>query len=305
MARISGVGAPGTLPTPAPPRPAPKQVTPPPAPSPISEPVQGVRASPAARRLAAERHVDLSKVKGTGPGGAITLEDVPLQAAAAAPPSGMRQAIAAAMARSKRDIPHYYLAHTIDITPAEDWIAVENAKRLPAERLLVGALYVKATARATRAFPEFNGFYVDSAFQPSTAIHVGVAIAIRGGGLVAPAIHDAADLTLDQLMKKMRDLVQRIRAGRFRSSEISDPTLTVTSLGERGVEAVWGVIYPPQVAIVGFGKAMTRPWAVAGQIVLRATVAITLAADHRVSDGHRGALFLDHIGRLLAAPQTL
>lgn len=306
MARISGVGAPGARSTPAPPRPAPKQMTPPRAPSPISEPAPTGRVSPAARRLAAERQVDLSKVKGTGPGGAVTIEDVVAQTAAApTPSSGMRQVIAAAMTRSKREIPHYYLAHTIDIAPAEDWIAAENAKRLPAERLLVGALYVKATARAARAFPEFNGFFIDNVFQPSAAIHVGVAIAIRGGGLVAPAIHDAADLSLDDLMTKMRDLVQRVRAGRFRSSEIADPTITVTSLGERGVDAVWGIIYPPQVAIVGFGRTTTRPWAVADQILPRATVAITIAADHRVSDGHRGALFLEHIGQLLVAPQTL
>jgi pyruvate dehydrogenase E2 component (dihydrolipoamide acetyltransferase) len=306
MARISGVGAPSAPPTPAPLRPAPKQATPPPAPRPTFEPAQGVRASPAARRLAAKRHVDLSEVKGTGPAGAIVVEDVPLQAAAApSPSSGMRQAIAAAMARSKREIPHYYLAHTIDIAPAEDWIAAENARRAPAERLLIGALYLKATAHAARAFPEFNGFYADAAYLPSRAIHIGVAIAIRGSGLVAPAIHDAADLSLDELMTKMRDLVQRVRAGRFRSSEIADPTITVTSLGERGVDAVWGIIYPPQVAIVGFGKTTTRPWAVAGQITPRASVTITLAADHRVSDGHRGALFLERIAQLLAAPQTL
>jgi pyruvate dehydrogenase E2 component (dihydrolipoamide acetyltransferase) len=209
------------------------------------------------------------------------------------------------MARSKREIPHYYLSHTIELGAAQNWLATENVRRAPAERLLMGALFVKAAARAARAFPEFNGFCVDGRFTPSEAIHAGVAIAIRGGGLVAPAIHDTADLDLATLMARMRDLVERVRAGRFRSSEISDPTITITSLGDRGVDAVWGVIYPPQVAIVGFGRIVTRPWIVDAVVSARPTVTITLAADHRVSDGHRGALFLDEIGQLLTQPGEL
>ena len=137
------------------------------------------------------------------------------------------------------------------------------------------------------------------------AVHVGVAIAIRGGGLAAPALHDADQLSLDELMSCMRDLVQRTRAGRIRSSEMSDPTITVSSLGERGVEALYGIIYPPQVAIVGFGKVVTRPWVVDGAIGPRSVVTITLSADHRVSDGHAGALFLAEIGKLLQEPDKL
>jgi pyruvate dehydrogenase E2 component (dihydrolipoamide acetyltransferase) len=217
----------------------------------------------------------------------------------------MRRAIAAAMSRSKREIPHYYLSHTIEIGATQDWLAATNAQRLPAERLLMGALFVKAVATAVREFPEFNGFCVEGEFRPSEAIHVGVAIAIRGGGLAAPAIHDTADLALADLMTNMRDLVARVRAGRFRSSEIADPTITVTSLGDRGVDAVWGVIYPPQVAIVGFGRIVTRPWATDGGLTARPTVCMTLAADHRVSDGHKGALFLERTGQLIANPGEL
>jgi pyruvate dehydrogenase E2 component (dihydrolipoamide acetyltransferase) len=209
------------------------------------------------------------------------------------------------MARSKREIPHYYLSHTIDVAAAQDWIATENASRNPAARLLIGALLVKAVATAVRAFPDFNGSYAAERFQPSEAIHVGVAIAIRGGGLVAPAIHDAADLDVPTLMARMRDLVARVRAGRFRSSEIADPTITVTSLGERGVDAVWGVIYPPQVAIVGFGRIAAQPRVADAAVIARPVVCATLAADHRVSDGHRGALFLQRIGELLSEPAKL
>lgn len=317
MARFRGAGeaaaAKPVAPAPAQASAAPKPSPPPEAPSPaLPPPAAGPRASPAARRLADELGVDLASIAGSGAGGAITREDV---AARAQAPAGkkaagfdftaMRRAIAAAMGRSKREIPHYYLSHTIDIGAAQDWLAAVNAQRPPAERLLMGALFVKAVANTAREFPEFNGFHIDNEFRPSEAIHVGVAIAIRGGGLAAPAIHDTANLALADLMAKMRDLVTRVRAGRFRSSEIADPTITVTSLGDRGVDAVWGVIYPPQVAIVGFGRIAMRPWVVDGQVAARPTVCLTLAADHRVSDGHKGALFLERTGQLLANPGEL
>jgi pyruvate dehydrogenase E2 component (dihydrolipoamide acetyltransferase) len=134
---------------------------------------------------------------------------------------------------------------------------------------------------------------------------VGVAISLRGGGLVAPALHDTAGRSLGDLMRQFRDLVQRARSGGLRSSELSDPTITVTSLGEQGVETVFGVIFPPQVAIVGFGKLVERPWALAGQVAARPVVTATLSADHRVSDGHRGGLFLAAVDRLLQAPALL
>ena len=179
----------------------------------------------------------------------------------------MRVAIAAAMARSKREIPHYYLEHQVDVTALRAMAGAEKRRRCRrTARLLIGVLALKAVALACRRFPAFNGFYRDNKIEPSQAVHVGVAIAIRGGGLTAPALHDADQLSLDDMMARMRDLIQRTRAGRIRSSEISDPTITVSSLGERGVEALYGVIYPPQVAIVGFGKVVQRPWVVDGAI---------------------------------------
>lgn len=274
------------------------------------------RISPAARRLAAVRRIDLSTVTGSGPGGAIIYADVERGFGEITAPSekkrapgldldAMRTAIAAAMARSKREIPHYYLEHQVDVTACEQWLARTNAARPPDDRLLIGALAMKSVALAARRFPAFNGFYRDGKFEPASAVHVGVAIAIRGGGLAAPALHQADQLPVDELMARMRDLVQRTRAGRIRSSEISDPTITVTSLGERGVETLYGIIYPPQVAIVGIGKIVTRPWIVDGAIEPRSVVTITLSADHRVSDGHAGALFLAEIGRRLQEPDKL
>jgi pyruvate dehydrogenase E2 component (dihydrolipoamide acetyltransferase) len=217
----------------------------------------------------------------------------------------MRRAIAAAMARSKREIPHYYLSTTIDLTRSLDWIEAANATRPPAQRLLLAALLLKAVARALGEAPEFNGFFTAEGFQPGAGIHVGAAIAIRGGGLIAPAIRDADKLSLDELMAQLRDLVARARSGALRSSELSDPTITVTNLGERSVETVFGVIYPPQVALVGFGMPVERPWAVAGEVVSRRVMTATLAADHRVSDGHRGARFLANIDSNLQSSETL
>ncbi len=289
----------------------------------------GLRASPAARKLAAERGIDLASITGTGPGGAIVLQDVeraaqvPLPArvervAAPAPlapeattarrgfdASEMRKAIAAAMSRSKREIPHYYLTHTIDFTPASEWLQQLNARRQPPERVLPAALLFKAVAVALRAYPEFNGAYTTEEFRPSAAIHLGAAIAIRGGGLVAPAIHDADARTLDETMAALRDLVARTRSGRLRSSELFDPTITVSSLGDRGVDGMFAVIYPPQVAIVGFGTPALRPWVVGTDLHPRTLITATLAADHRVSDGHRGALLLLEIERLLQQPEAL
>jgi pyruvate dehydrogenase E2 component (dihydrolipoamide acetyltransferase) len=209
------------------------------------------------------------------------------------------------MARSKREIPHYYLATTIDMHRAMTWLANENLKRSIADRLLYGVLLIKAVALALKEVPELNSVWRGNEPVLRPAVHVGVAISLRGGGLVAPALHDTAGQGLGDLMRQLRDLVQRARSGGLRSSELSDSTITVTSLGEQGVEGVFGVIFPPQVAIVGFGKIVERPWAVGGQIVARPLVTATLSADHRVSDGHRGGLFLAAVDRLLQEPQRL
>jgi len=112
-------------------------------------------------------------------------------------------------------------------------------------------------------------------------------------------------LSLDQLMGRLRDLTNRARSGGLRSSELSDSTITLTSMGERGVETVFGIIYPPQVAIVGFGKLVERPCSIDGALISRPVVTVTLSADHRVSDGHRGGLFLNAIDRLLQEPDKL
>jgi pyruvate dehydrogenase E2 component (dihydrolipoamide acetyltransferase) len=217
----------------------------------------------------------------------------------------MRRAIAAAMSRSKREIPHYYLSEPVPMRRATEWLAKANEGRPITSRLLMAVLQLKAVALALKKFPEMNGFFRDGAFQPAAAAHIGVAISLRQGGLIAPAIHDVGEKSLEQLMPNLTDLVKRARAGSLRSSEMSDPTITVTNLGEQGVAAVYGVIYPPQVALVGFGRIAEQPWADNGALTVMPVVTASLAADHRVSDGHRGALFLAELRDLLQQPENL
>lgn len=219
--------------------------------------------------------------------------------------AAMRAAIGALMARSKREIPHYYLELQIEISRALDWLHETNLQRPVNERLLPSILLLSAVARAATEMPEMNGFWVDDAWQPATGVHLGVAISLRGGGLIAPALHDADQKSLEEIMAGVRDLVQRARTGRLRNTEMSDPTITVTNLGERGVDLVHGVIYPPQVALVGFGGIRERPWAVDGMIGVRPVVTATLAADHRAGDGHAGSRFLTLIEQQLQHPEQL
>ena len=270
--------------------------------------------SPAARKHARELNVDVEKIAGTGPHGAVTIEDVEKAAAAvhaaAAPAAAdryaeMRKAIAAAMSRSKREIPHYYLSETIPMQRAAEWLAGENAKRSVTERILMGALQLKAVALALAKTPELNGFWKNGAFEPATGVHIGVAISIRQGGLIPPAIHDVDKKSLPELMRALSDLVARVRAGSLRSSEMSDPTITVTNLGDTGVEAVFGVIYPPQVALVGFGRMETRPWSEDGKLFTAPLVTASLSADHRASNGIRGARFLAELRERLQHPEEL
>ncbi len=322
--------APAPVEAPAPP-PAPI-IAPSPLPAPAPEPVLAtvarngadhrLRVSPLARRVAAQLGVDLPAVVGSGPNGAITKVDVERASSTGAPPAqapipptspaepidrqlAMRQAIGALMARSKREIPHYYLQLEIDMSRAIEWLHDANLNRPVTDRLLPFVQLLSAVARAVVDMPEMNGFWIDGAFRPGPGVHLGVAVSLRGGGLIAPALHDADSKNLDEIMQGVRDLVQRARAGRLRSSEMSDPTLTVTNLGEHGVDLVHGVIYPPQVALIGFGAVRERPWATDGMLGVRPTVIATLAADHRASDGHAGSRFLALIDRQLQKPETL
>jgi pyruvate dehydrogenase E2 component (dihydrolipoamide acetyltransferase) len=288
----------------------PAPVPPVPSAAPVAQPAR-VRGSPAARQRARELGLDLASLHGTGPHGAIVLRDVHAPPVAAKPrptPSfagPMRDAIASAMARSKREIPHFYLSHTISLKRSLTWLAEKNHDRTIHDRVLPGALLLRAVALALWEYPELNGFFVEGAFRPSEEVHLATAISLRTGGLIAPAILDADTKSLDELMQDLGDLVIRARSGHLKTSELTSATFTVTSLGDRGCEAVFPVINPPQVAIVGFGSISERPWVEGAAVVPHPTVVAVLAADHRVSDGHRGGLFLSTLDRLLQDPTRL
>ena len=298
-----------------------------------------IASSPSARQLARELGIDLATVTGTGPHGAIGRGDVEAaaraagrlpapdepvapvsapsppaepapapasaQPAASAAAAAMRKAIAAAVSRSNREIPHYYLETEIDLSKPLQWLEEENRKRSMRERILPVALLVKATALALREVPELNGFWQNDQLEVRQDIHIGFAVALRQGGLIAPAVHHVDQLGVGEVMQRLADLIERTRGGHLRSSELTDATMSVTSLGDRGVRTVYGVIYPPQVALVGFGRISERPWAENGLLGVRRCVTATLAADHRATDGHQGALFLEALTRHLHLPEAL
>jgi pyruvate dehydrogenase E2 component (dihydrolipoamide acetyltransferase) len=297
--------------------------TPSPSPQPAKlGPTHRARVSPAARARAHDLGLALESLVGTGPDGVVTLSDVVAAAAhakpASRPPSlaapaaqaespqaAMRRAIANAMARSKREIPHYYLSSTFDFEPTMTWLTRHNATQPVESRLLYIAIVLKAVAIAARDVEGFNGYFRAGHYQRERDVHLGTAISQRGGGLVAPALMDAANKSLADLMRELNDLVTRVRVGRMRSLELSSATITVTSLGDDGADVVQPVIYPDQVAIVGVGAPVTRPWVVDGQVVPRSVITVSLAADHRVSNGRDGARFLSAIRHHLGQPEEL
>ncbi len=326
---------------PAPSAPAPSAPAPaapaPAAPAPAVVERASVRATPLARRLAAELGVAIETL-GTAGGLPVRAEAVRAAAAATSdaarapapaapateppatepqteppqavvPPTaareGMRAAIAALMTRANREIPHYYLGASVDLGRTMQWLEQHNRDVPVAERIVPAALLLKATALAAAECPGLNGFWTADGFEPGTGVHLGVAISLRTGGLVAPALHDADQLPVAELMRQLVDLVTRARAGRLRRRELSDPTLTVTNLGDQGAETVYGVLYPPQVALVGFGRVTQRPVAVDGMLAVRPTTALTLAADHRATDGFAGSRLLARVDHHLQHPEAL
>ena len=308
LARVRTNGAARATPQPATPEPPPATA--------IVHHEEADTYSPVIRRLAHHLGVDLGALEGTGPNGRITRADVERAAAptvaapTAAPPTtdralASRRAIAALMSRANRDIPHYFVSTDVDLTVALAWLSDENESRPISDRALPVVLLLKATALAARKVPELNGFWIDDELHPADNVHLGIAVSLRTGGLVAPALHDVDTKDLDTLVSELRDLVQRARSGHLRSSEMSDPTITVTNLGDQGVDEVHGVIYPPQVALVGMGRIAPKPVAIDGLLGVHPVVRITLAGDHRATDGHTGARFLTTLDRLLQRPEEL
>ena len=269
-------------------------------------------ASPLARRLAAERGLDLAAVRGSGPGGAVIEADVIAATTGAAhvatepPPSDrMRRLIAERMATANREIPHYHLTRDLDTGRLDSWLAARNAERSIAERVLPAACYIRGVALAAARHRELNGFWVDGHFEQANSVNVAMAISLRRGGLVTPQIERADERSLEEVMDALRELVAAARSGNLRASWMTGATITVTHLGDTGADLVHGVISPPQVALVGFGRTRPRPWVVDGRVDVRPITTSTLAADHRATDGAIGSRFLATLADHIEQPEDL
>lgn len=277
-----------------------------------------VKISPAARKRAEELGVDLNKL--TPKDGVIQLNQVEDASSSAvkaplhvekkeevksSPKDGMRQAIAAAMSRSNAEIPHYYLSTSINMTLSLAYLEELNKQRSIKDRILPVAMLIRAVVLSLVEVPELNGFWQENEHQISKEIHPGIAIALRKGGLITPALLDAQDMSLNDTMNSISDLITRTRSGKLRGSEMTKQTITITNLGDLGVESVYGVIYPPQLAVVGLGAIMDKPWAEGDALSVRKVLQATLAGDHRATDGRTGALFLDRLNKFLQNPEGL
>jgi len=271
------------------------------------------RVSPRARRLAERAGVDLGSVTGTGPEGAIVGRDIESPPVVEVTPrpersdraATMQRRIAELMERSNREIPHYWVTRDIDFSTAARWLTAHNEALPPSERVVGAALLLTATARAAGSVPNFNGHWIDGTFAPSASVDLGIVVVLRTGGLLVPVVHEAERVSAAGMMQQMGDLVRRARSGHLRSSDLATPTITVSNLGDQGADSVLGVIYPPQVALVGFGRVVERPWAERGMVGVRPVVRASLAGDHRASDGHQASRFLALIDELLQSPDAL
>lgn len=270
-----------------------------------------VKASPLARRIAEENKIDISTVSGSGPEGAISKEDVERAIAqqhpaekTSVPSDSIRMAVAAAMSKSNKEIPHYYLIKNIDITKALDWLGEINSQKKVKNRLLPIVLFLKATAKALIAFPDLNAVWENGLVQKKE-INIGLVVSLKTGGIIVQAIHQVSLKSIDEIMEALNDIIPRARALKLRSSELSDSTITLTNLGDNGADLVFGIIYPPQVAIVGFGSVTQQPIAENGMIGIKSCVAVTLAGDHRATDGLTGSRFLVELNNQLQNPELL
>ncbi|MBN3520834.1 2-oxo acid dehydrogenase subunit E2 [Algoriphagus lutimaris] len=286
-----------------------------------------IKISPLARKIAEENRIDISLLKGTGPEGSIVKKDIekaisevkkPIKDAEkeadktkeiSVKPSGptsdaMRMAVAAAMSKSNREIPHYYLEKRMDMSKAMDWVKEANKDRPVQNRLLPVAVLIKAVAKALDEVPDLNATW-ENGLHRKNEINIGFVISLRSGGIVVPAILQSDSKTVDEIMETINDIIPRARAFKLRSSELSQSTFTITNIGEGGADKVFGLIYPPQVGIVGFGEISEQPFAEEGMLGIRPVVDVTLAADHRATDGLIGSRFLAALNRHLQNPEEL
>jgi pyruvate dehydrogenase E2 component (dihydrolipoamide acetyltransferase) len=250
-------------------------------------------ASPKARRLAAERGVDLTSVRGSGPGGAVKAVDVPAPSAPERAASGVWETMARRTTESWQQVPHFYLEREVDAGRLLSW---RTAAARADEAVTITDLLVRLAAAVLPRHPHVNGGLPDA--------HVGVAVAVEDG-LVVPVIRDAGRLSLAQITVARRQLVERARAGKLRPEDMQGGTFTISNLGMHAVDAFTAIVNQPQAAILAVGRIAERVVAVGGAPSVRPALRLTVSFDHRQVDGARGAAFLTDLGDLIEEPAAL
>ena len=267
-------------------------------------------ASPKARRVAAERGIDLAALSGSGPGGAVVAADVErMDVPAPAAPhvevgtDAVWQRMAERTAESWRTAPHFFLMREVDAGRLSSW-RVSTRTRPGYEAVTPTDLLVKLCAEALRRHPRVNASWQRSAVVPSGEVNVGIAVATEDA-LVVPVVHGADRLSLREVAARRAELVEAARAGRLAPGDVSGGTFTVSNLGMYGIDAFLAVLNPPQAAILAVGRIVDRVVAVAGSPAVRPTMTLSLSFDHRVVDGARGAEFFDTLTSLVEEPAGL
>jgi len=278
-----------------------------------------ITASPIVRKAAKAHQIDLSIVSGSGFNGAIILKDITAVLnernfkiniyTSDEKLANMRKIIALTMSESKKEIPHFYLSLNIPINKAQKWLQQTNQDKAPQEHILLIALLLKAVANTLEKYPRLNGFYRNDHFELAKNINIANVISLRSGGVLVPSISKVDQLSVRDIMQVLRGMTFRSRSidrrERLRSSALSDASITIANMGERGVDRVFGIIYPPQVAIIGFGRINRVPQVCGEQINIGEQLNVCLSADHRVVDGMLGAKFLNSLAKKLQNPEQL
>jgi pyruvate dehydrogenase E2 component (dihydrolipoyllysine-residue acetyltransferase) len=265
-----------------------------------------VAASPKARRLAAERGVDLRALRGSGPGGAVIADDVAVakapEIAGARGVGNVWRIMAERMTSSWTTVPHFFLVREVNVSRFASWLA--RARKQIGAQISYTDLLVRVVAAAIAQQPRVNVSWKDGALVQHPEVNVGLAVALDDG-LVVPVIQRADTLTLAQLAERRRDLVARAQSGKLRPADIQGGTFTISNLGPFGVDAFSAIVNPPQAAILAVGRIADRVVAVNGQAVVQPTMVLTLSCDHRALDGARGAQFLGALADLIEEPLAL
>ena len=297
------------------------------APAPAPAPTNGggrVKASPLAKRLAAEAGLELRSVQGSGPGGRITKRDIEAAATQPAPAAGraparavsgadyedipltqMRKTIAKRLATSLGPIPTFYLTIEVDMTFLQGARERVNA-RLEAQgvKVSINDFIIKAVAVALRQHPEINAQWTDTAIRRFHRVDIGVAVAVEDG-LITPVVRDADQIGVAEISQQVRELAKRARERKLQPDEYTGATFSISNLGMFGIDEFTAIINPPEAAILAVGRVEDKPVAHFGEIVAQPRMRMTMSCDHRVIDGATGAKFLQTLRQYLEEPTMM